>query len=144
MALIADYELPDTGIIIPNAYHVVMGVLVEKRLQDIKSPIDNSREDKLTAGWKIEGNEVIWKAGYIGKITIGVWKNVEARNADGRPIGFVGGNIQSNTINALTTTTTGMEIPCMFMLDMTSSDNHIAQAYAHLKTIDYYKNSTVV
>ena len=67
MALIADYELPDTGIIIPNAYHVVMGVLVEKRLQDIKSPIDNSREDKLTAGWKIEGNEVVWKAGYIGK-----------------------------------------------------------------------------
>jgi len=144
MALMADYELPDTGIVIPDAYHVVMGVRVEKRLQDVQAPVDNSREDKRTAGWKADENEAMWKSGYIGNITIGVWKNAEERNANARPIGLVGGSTHSNTINALTTTTKDMDSSCTFMVDMESSDNHITQAYTHLKTTKYYKNSTAV
>ena len=48
MALIRDYELPGTGLVIPNTYHVVTNVKVEKRIADFKPPVDNSRPDGLT------------------------------------------------------------------------------------------------
>jgi hypothetical protein len=34
MALLRDYELPGTGLIASNAYHVVTNVKVEKRMAD--------------------------------------------------------------------------------------------------------------
>ena len=37
MALIRDYELPGTGLVVPNAYHVVTNVKVEKRTADTTS-----------------------------------------------------------------------------------------------------------
>ena len=64
MALLRDFEIPGTGVVVDNAYHLITNVRTEKRLQDIALPPDSSTEDGLTAG--DHGPEVYWKAGYIG------------------------------------------------------------------------------
>ena len=47
MALLRDFEIPGTGVVVDNAYHLVTNVRTEKRLQDITPPPDSSREDGL-------------------------------------------------------------------------------------------------
>lgn len=140
MALIKDYELPGTGITIPNAYHVITKVDVEKRMVDLEGPVDNSRPDGRTAGSKQPGKELYWKAGYIGKITVTIWKDAEARAQDKKPIGYMGMNPTDNQHGA-SIGTQGMDHICKFFIDNDSTDNHITQAYNHLKTTDYYQGA---
>lgn len=140
MALIRDYELPGTGLIVSNAYHVVTKVDVEKRMADIEAPPDNSRPDGRTVGHKEVGKEVYWKAGYIGRIAVTVWKDLSSRTENKAPIGFLGVNPSDNTYHA-SIGTDGMDHICKFFIDPTSDDNHITQAYKHLKKTDYYKDA---
>ena len=142
MALIRDYELPGTGVIVENAYHVITDVKVEKRMADVPAPIDTSRPDGLTAGSQEEGKEVYWKAGYIGTIAVSVWKDKSTRDNDGQPIGFVGVNPSDNKYG-VSIGTAGMDHVCKFFIDPASSDNELTQAYNHLLTTEYYSGSLV-
>ena len=141
MALIRDYEIPGTGVVVPNAYHVVTKVDVTKRPHDVKPPVDHTQPDGYTAGPR--GPEVYWKAGYVGKIAVTVWKDARARLDEARPLGFVGVDPTENVYNA-SIGTPGMDHHCRFFIDIDSSDNEITQAYKHLKTTDYYKYAVEV
>ena len=72
MALIRDFELPSTGLIAPNAYHVVTKVTTEKRLNDIPPPPDPTIPGGLTVR-PADDHEVYWRAGYIGRISICIY-----------------------------------------------------------------------
>jgi hypothetical protein len=143
MALIRDYELPGTGLVIPNAYHVVTNVKVEKRMADYKPPIDPTRPDGLTFGANQIGNEVYWAAGYTAEVSVTVWKDKVARDADANPIGFIGTNPSDNK-HGVSIGTAGMDHKCKFMLELPSELDHMAQAYRHLLTTDYYSGSLEV
>jgi hypothetical protein len=138
MALIRDYELPGTGIVISNAYHVVTSVDVEKRIADIPRPADSGRSDGITAGDR--GPEIDWKAGYIGTIAVTVWKDAAARANNATPIGFIGVHPTDNKYNARIGPA-GSDHICKFFINVNSVDNHITQAYNHLRTTDYYANA---
>jgi hypothetical protein len=143
MALIKDYELPGTGVTVPNAYHVVTNVKVEKRMSDFKPPVDNSRPNGLTPMDRSPGTEVYWAAGYTAEISITIWKDKEARDNDARPIGYMGVSPTDNTYKA-SIGTDGMDHRCKFMLEVPSEFDHIAQSYRHLLTTDYYSGSLEV
>ena len=137
MALLRDYEIPGTGVIVENAYHVVTDIKVEKRVADIKPPVDNSRPDGYTPMDTSEGTEVHWKSGYIATIAVTIWKDRAARDADARAIGFIGNNPSDNKYG-VSIGTAGMDHKCVFFIDQSSSLDHMAQAYQHLLTTDYY------
>lgn len=143
MALIRDYELPGTGLVATNAYHVVTNVKVEKRIADIKPPVDNTRPDGFTPMDRSEGTEVYWKSGYIAEISVTIWKDKAARDADSMPIGFIGKNPSDNK-HGVTVGTAGMDHKCVFLLEVPSELDHMAQAYRHLLTTDYYSGSLEV
>jgi hypothetical protein len=143
MALIKDYELPGTGLVAPNAYHVITNVKVEKRIADFKLPVDNSRPDGLTHMNRGEDSHVYWKAGYTAEIAVTIWKDRAARDADAKPIGFMGTNASDNQYG-VSIGTPGMDHKCKFMLEVPSELDHITQAYRHLLTTDYYSGSLEV
>jgi hypothetical protein len=140
MALIRDYELPGTGVTVSNAYHVVTNVKIEKRMGDIRPPVDHSRPDGLTPMDRSMGTEVYWKAGYTAEIAVTVWKDKEARENEARPIGFIGINPADNQYG-VSIGTEGMDHKCKFFLEVPSELDHMAQAYRHLLTTDYYSGS---
>jgi hypothetical protein len=143
MALIRDYELPGTGLVIPNTYHVVTNIKVEKRMADFKQPVDNSRPDGLTPMDRGIGTEVYWAAGYTAEVAVTVWKDKAARDIDANPIGFIGTNPSDNK-HGVSIGTAGMDHKCKFMLEVPSQLDHMAQAYRHLLTTDYYSGSLEV
>lgn len=140
MALIRDYELPGTGVVIPNAYHVVTNVTIEKRTVDIKPPVDPTRPSGYTTRDESIGTEVYWKAGYIAEAAVTIWKDKAAREADAKPIGFIGRNPSDNK-HGVSIGTEGMDHHCRFFLEVPSELNHMEQAYRHLITTDYYSGS---
>ncbi len=143
MALIKDYELPGTGVTVPNAYHVVTNVSIEKRTIDTPIPPDPTRPNGLTFVERGIGTEVYWAAGYVATISLTVWKDKDARDNDARPVGFVGTNAADNKYG-VNIGTQGMDHYCRFMLEVPSTLNHIEQAYRHLLTTDYYSGSLEV
>jgi hypothetical protein len=140
MALIKDYEIPGTGVVVENAYHVVTDVKVEKRMADILPPVDNTRPSGFTPRDNTPGNEVYWQAGYIAEISVSIWKDRAAREAESKPIGFIGKNPSDNKYGA-SIGTAGMDHRCVFMLEVPSELNHVEQAYRHLLTTPYYSGS---
>lgn len=140
MALIKDYELAGTGVVVPNAYHVVTNVAIEKRMADIPLPVDPTRPDGRTFANRGEGTEVYWASGYVATISVTVWKDRAARDADARPIGFIGTNAGDNKYG-INIGTEGMDHYCRFMLEVPSELNHVEQAYRHLLTTSYYSGS---
>jgi hypothetical protein len=143
MALIKDYELPGTGLVVSNAYHVVTNVSIEKRTADVALPPDPTRPNGLTFADRGNGTEVYWSAGYVATISLTVWKDRDARDNDARPIGFIGVNAADNKYG-VNIGTQGMDHYCRFMLEVPSSLNHIEQAYRHLLTTEYYSGSVEV
>jgi hypothetical protein len=137
MALLRDYEIPGTGVVIENAYHVVTDIKVEKRIADIPPPIDPTTPTGFTQGFNDAGTEVYWKAGYTAQIAVTIWKDKNARDNNAKPIGFLGNNPSDNRYG-VTIGTSGMDHKCVFFLDQSSSLDHMAQAYRHLLTTDYY------
>ena len=140
MALIKDYELPGTGVVIPNSYHVVTNVAIEKRTSNVPAPPDPTRPDGVTFGANQIGNEVYWKAGYVAEASVTIWKDKAAIEADAKPIGFIGRNPSDNKYG-VSIGTEGMDHHCRFFLQVPSELNHIEQAYKHLLTTDYYSGS---
>jgi hypothetical protein len=139
MALIRDFDIPNTGLTASNAYHVVSNVKVVKRNFNVSPPPDPSREDLLTED---ESNtrsdlEIYWKAGYIGHITILVYASKEARDGNKNPIGCISENLASSGVAPeLYPKTVGGEL--QFMVDNTSTESVLTQAYNFLKTTEYY------
>jgi hypothetical protein len=70
MALISDYEIPGTGVVVPNAYHVITHLDVEKRVTASAEPPSNYSANKPNDDSK-------WVAGYYGRIVVQVWKDAE-------------------------------------------------------------------
>jgi hypothetical protein len=143
MALIRDYELPGTGLVVPNAYHVVTNVKIEKKVADAPAPIDPTRPDGLTMGFRDESTAVYWKAGYTAEIAVTVWKDKTARDNDANPIGFIGRNPSDNK-HGVSIGTEGMDHRSVFFLEVPSELNHIEQAYRHLLTTPYYSGSVEI
>jgi hypothetical protein len=137
MALLRDYELPGTGLVAENAYHVVTNITIKKRIKDHPIPPDPSRKDGLTFVDRAEGTEVHWSAGYVAELGVTVWKNKEARDAGAKPVGFIGMNSSDNE-HGVSIGTAGMDHRCQFMLEVPSELDHMAQSYRHLLTTDYY------
>jgi hypothetical protein len=124
MALIRDFEIMGTGVIVPNAYHVITQLDVEKRLVD--------RQYAQPTGRVYQGNtdlDVEWTAGYYGRTVISVWKDAESRTANKNMLGIINADYK---------------VPPIFRLDVTSSDSYLTQAYNFLKTVEYYANATEV
>ena len=119
MALINDYEIPGTGVVVPSAYHIIVHLDVEKRNNASSTPPDNYNVNRPNADDK-------WLAGYYGRIVVSVWKDKTQRDSGAQPIGIINAN---NGVNPV------------FMIDTTSSDTYLTQAYNHLMLTDYYKNA---
>lgn len=119
MALINDYEIPGTGVIVPNAYHVVVHLDVEKRVTDSAEPPSNYSVNRPNA-------ENQWVVGYYGRIVVSVWKDEAQKASGGQPLGVINAN---NNVNPV------------FLIDTASTDAYLAQAYKHLLITDYYKDA---
>ena len=138
MALIRDFEVPGTGLTASNAYHVISDVKTSKRMHDITPPADSSREDGLTGGDL--GDEINWKKGYIGHITIQIFSSKAARDEGMQAIGgFSESPTDSDTAASLE-----FNDGIKFMIDPASDQSILAQAYAHLKGLPYYNGATEV
>lgn len=143
MALVRDFEIPNTGVTINDAYHLIVNVTTEKRLVDIPTPPDSSNKNGLTAVDR--GDPVYWKAGYVGKITLEVYASKEARDTGKTPLGGIGLNPTDVMHPELKTVCTpGKDFQVLFFIDPDSPDSILTQAYNHLKTTDYYKNAEEV
>ena len=64
MALQRDYEIPNTGFVVPNAYHVIMHIHAEKVL-GVEATEKTVGEDPK----------------YVGKISVNVWASKEDKDA---------------------------------------------------------------
>jgi len=117
MALIRDFELPNSGATIPNAYHVISEVQVHKRI--VPFPEVNHSVDPLKG-----------QTGYVGVIFIQVFGSKQARDDQKKPIAFLNDALP--------------EKPCVlkFVFDPESSDSSLTQAYKFLKTTAYYAVAT--
>ena len=94
MALSKDYEIPGTGVTVPNAYFIVDDIRVEKRMTDFPYPgMDLTDEQRVEKGEPL----VNFKAGRVAWISIAVYANSTVRgDLDGRIIGRLGMNDSTN------------------------------------------------
>lgn len=143
MALVRDFEIPGTGVTVDNAYHVIVNVTTEKRLQDIPPPPDSSSKSGFTDGDR--GDPVYWKSGYIGRISLEIYASKEARDEGKTPIGAIGLN-PTDVVHPdiKTVATPGKDFKVLFLIDPDSSDSILTQAYKHLLSTDYYKDAVEV
>jgi hypothetical protein len=123
MALIRDFEIAGTGMVVPNAYHVITQLDVEKRLADRAMPQPNGR---VYQGGQTD-YDMEWTAGYYGRMVICVWKDAASREANKNMLGVINAEYK---------------VPAIFRLDTASSDSYLTQAYAFLKTVEYYAGAT--
>ena len=126
MALIKDYEIAGTGMVVPSAYHVITNMNVNKRTSDVLPPADSSRPDGITANWHEGMNITDWKAGVSSKLEVSVYASKQARLDGKSPIATLDSTSHYK-----------------FMLDATSPDNYTQQAYEYLLTTDFYQDAVV-
>lgn len=141
MALLKDFEIPGTGFVVKDAYHLIVNVTTQKRLTDILPPVDNSHPSGYTP--RNNGDEsqhIYWKSGYIGKISIEVYDCKDSRDAGKTPLGAIGNSPTDVSIDSRVATP-GKDFRVEFFIDPNSSDSILTQAYNHLKTTDYYKDA---
>ena len=62
MALLRDYEVPNTGLTVTGAYHVISSIKLDKRTTDVPDPTESGTRDS--------SNAVHWEAGYLSLIHI--------------------------------------------------------------------------
>ena len=121
MALSKDYEIPGTGVTVPDAYFVIREVRVEKRLHDFAFPgyPDLTDEQRIANGEPA----VNFKAGRIAWITLSVYSSAEARANGMKPVGKLGLD-------------NSKEFRCFI------EDGDISsQIYTYLKTTDYFSDA---
>jgi hypothetical protein len=118
MAFIRDFEMPNTGAIISNAYHVISEVQVQKRI----IPFTNG-------GGSWDFDPLRGNTGYVGIIFIQVFASKQAREEQKKPLFYIP-DADPNS-------------PCKlrFVFDATSTDSSLVQAYNYLKTISYYNTA---
>lgn len=144
MALIRDWEIPETGVVVEDAYHVIINVTTEKRLADIAPPPDHSRPEQLTArDDEDEAQWVYWKSGYIGRISLEVYSSKDARDSGKKPIGVIGANPIEAGVDSQWATK-GKDWRIEFFINPDSSDSILTQAYNHLLTTEFYSSATEV
>lgn len=125
MALIRDFEIAGTGLVVPGAYHVITQLDVEKRLADRNMPQPNGR---VYQGGQTD-HDMEWTAGYYGRMSICVWKDAASRTSNKNMLGVINAEYK---------------VPATFRLDTASSDSYLTQAYNFLKTVEYYAGATEV
>ena len=140
MALLQDFEIPGTGLVAPNAYHIIKSVKTDKRLAEILPPPDESTVSGLTEGDR--GDEVYWRQGYVASISILVYVSKEARDNGAQAIGAFGDSPAEVEVNGLFVDSKSFQV--QFMVDTESSDSLLTQAYNHLKSTEYYSGATEV
>ena len=138
MALIRSFEIPGTGLVVSDAYHVITKVTTEKRLNDLPPLPDVSRPEGVMPH---EGPEVYWKAGYVGKIAIEIFSSKDARDEGKSPIGAIAINPTDVQINGVLSTDIS-SLDLNFFIDPSSQLSIVDQAYEHLKGLVYYENAT--
>jgi hypothetical protein len=144
VALIKDFEIPDTGLVIKDAYHVITKVDTEKRLNDIMPPPDSSNSTGYTYRDNSDESQwVYWKAGYVGRISIEIYPSKQAREEGKKPIGAISINPTDVQINGSLTTDI-KDFDLRFFIDPTSQSSIVDQAYQHLLTLEFYKDATSV
>lgn len=116
MALIKSFEIPNTGLTVPNSYHIISDIKLDKRTSPI--PVGPNSDDPLQGG-----------VGYVGIIYIQVYGSKDARDQGMKPISYLNAAMPELDINF------------RFAYDPTSSDSLLTQAYNHLKTTDYYEDA---
>ena len=142
MALIKDYEIQGTGVVVPNAYHVISDIKVNKRMAEIAPPPDSGTASGLTNdGVREPGTEVYYASGYVCRVWVTIFKDKAARDSNMDAIGYAGMNSTEVQAN-LSIGTPGLDHRCEFMLDMTSGESDLVQAYKHLKSLDFYEGCT--
>lgn len=124
MALIRDFEMLGTGLVVPNAYHVITQLDVEKRMTDRSIPQPTGR---VYQGGQTD-SDMEWTAGYYGRIVICVWKDESSRAENKTMLGVINAEYK---------------VPPIFKLDLTSSESYLTQAYKFLKTVPYYQNAVL-
>ena len=121
MALSKDYEIPNTGVTVPNAYFVIREVRLEKRLADYPYPGETYTDsERVSLGEPL----VNFKAGRIAWITLSVYASQTARNNGSNPVGVVG---KDNS----------KEYRCF----IDGNSDISAQIYTYLKTETYFSDA---
>lgn len=132
MALIKEYELAN-GVEAPNAYHVVSNVITKKIPVDVPDP----------GGVRPENSpDFEWRRGYYGRVCIEVFYNQAARDAGKQPIAQIG--VYPTDMTADLRVEFRNETNLWFTIDLDSELNVIDQAYAFLKTTQYYSDAEEV
>jgi len=133
MALIRDFTIPGTSIVVPDAYHVVVRVIAEKRMADVPPPPGTDPE--TVALERAEGTEPYWKAGTHARVVVHVFESEEARLNGANPIGVLGQYpTDAGEHGAVFTSQLGPEM--RFTMDVERPA--LAQAYETLKASAYY------
>jgi len=141
MALIRDFEIPGSGLVAKDAYHIIVNVATEKRLQDILPPPDPTQPSGLSIrDDEDESQFVYWKSGYVGRIAIEVYASKTARSDGKKPIGALAMSPTDVSVDCQFATP-GKDFKVLFFIDPDSPDSILTQAYNHLKTTEYYKDS---
>ena len=129
MAFIKRHELAN-GIIAEDAYHVVSDVITHKIPSDIPDPA-GARPD-TAPDW-------VWKKGYYGRVCVQIYYNKAARDAGKMPIAQVG--VYPTDMPADLRVEFKSETNLHMTIDMSSPSSVIEQAYAFLKTTNYYSDA---
>jgi hypothetical protein len=129
MAFIKRHELAN-GIIAEDAYHVVSDVITRKIPSDILDP-DGARPDNAP-DW-------VWKKGYYGRVCVQIYYNKAARDAGKMPIAHVG--VYPTDMPADLRVEFKSETNLHMTIDINSTSSVIEQAYAFLRTTNYYSDA---
>jgi hypothetical protein len=136
MALQRNYTIPNTSLIINDAYHIISDIDVQKRNVDDMGPVKGNGEFNIELDRA--SDYVYWKRGYTCRVKVDVYVSKEARDTAKKPIATLGVRdikLQENLA------TQGMDERIVFYSDTDNSDNILTQAYNHLKSTDYYKDA---
>lgn len=135
MAFLKDYEFNGTGIVVPNAYHAITELNIQKRLVDVNGAPSLSSATGFTPGVQRDDNEIEWKAGSIATLGVSVWGNSDYRNANSQSIGYLGNAPSTNHVAG------SPSHILKFFVETTSSLNYTQQAYNYLATHEYFSGS---
>jgi len=136
MALQRNYNIPNTSLIINDAYHIISDIDVQKRNVDDMGPVKGNGEFNIELDRA--SDYVYWKSGYTCRVKVDVYVSKEARDTAKKPIATLGARDIKLEENLATK---GMDERIVFYSDTDNSDNILTQAYNHLKSTDYYKDA---
>ena len=136
MALQRNYNIPNTSLIISDAYHIISDIDVQKRNVDDMGPV--TPEGTPNTNLDRTSDSVYWKSGYTCRVKVDVYASKAARDTSKKPIATLGVRDIKLEENLATK---GMDERIVFYSDTDNTDNILTQAYNHLKSTDYYKDA---